>query len=244
MPYPSHPFSCDHPNILWRQQIVKFLVTLSSPVTFCPVVLLSWTKQTGFCRRVEVQTLIMQVAFVWNVRFGWWGVLSTCKLRRCINTDWSSLAHVCFRCTIVKTCIKANNNNNNNNKISTVLLEKLTDSAATQEIPRILWNPKVHYRIHKYPPPVPIPSQINPFHTTFSHFLKTCFNIILPSTPGFSKQLLSLRSPHQNSVCNFRGIFFYFWLWYHINYSGFCCFLTTTDTSPVSHTFHMPTPSH
>jgi hypothetical protein len=58
--------------------------------------------------------------------------------------------------------------------------------AATQELRSILWNPKVHYRVHMSPPLVPILNHINSIHTIPSYLrsiliLSTHLRLGLPS---------------------------------------------------------------
>jgi hypothetical protein len=54
--------------------------------------------------------------------------------------------------------------------------------AATRELPSILCNLEVHYRVHISAPPVPILSQIDPIPTIPSYLSKIHFNILHPST--------------------------------------------------------------
>ena len=63
--------------------------------------------------------------------------------------------------------------------------------SASQEIPRILWNPKVHCRIHKRQPTVPILSQINSFHAPTPTYWRRI--LILSSHLGLG--LPSIRFP-------------------------------------------------
>ena len=72
--------------------------------------------------------------------------------------------------------------------------------AASQEIPRISRNPKVHYRTHKRPPPVSILGQPNAVHIPTSHLLEIHPNIIHPSRPRPPQWSLSHRFPHQDPI--------------------------------------------
>jgi hypothetical protein len=72
--------------------------------------------------------------------------------------------------------------------------------AASQEISRILWNPKVYYPIYKRAPTVSILSQPNLVHTPTFHYLKFHLNITLPSKPVSPQWSLSLTFSHQHPV--------------------------------------------
>ena len=72
--------------------------------------------------------------------------------------------------------------------------------AASQEIPHILCNPKVHYRTHKRPPTVPLLGQSNPVHIPTSHLLEIHSNIIHPYSPRSPQWSPSLPFPHQDPI--------------------------------------------
>jgi hypothetical protein len=72
---------------------------------------------------------------------------------------------------------------------------------ATQELPNILWNPTVHCRVHKSPPPIITLSQTSLLHTTLCYLSNIHFNIIRPLTPWSSYWPPSFWFSNQYPAC-------------------------------------------
>ena len=88
--------------------------------------------------------------------------------------------------------------------------------SAKQEIPHISWNPKVHYRIHKCPPPIPILSQLDPVYTPHPTSWRSILIFSSTLRLGLPSGLYPQVPPPPNPVC----------------------------ISPLPHTSYMPRPSH
>jgi hypothetical protein len=74
--------------------------------------------------------------------------------------------------------------------------------AAARKIPKILWNLKIHYRVHKSAALVPILSHVNPVHITPSYLSEIHFNIIHPPTSwSTSPNVFSFGFYRQRFVC-------------------------------------------
>jgi hypothetical protein len=66
--------------------------------------------------------------------------------------SWARRIASCFTCTFVTYLLTAKSS----------LPWEANRFSACQDIPRILWNPKIHYSYYKCPKPDPILSQIDP----------------------------------------------------------------------------------
>jgi len=121
--------------------------------------------------------------------------------------------------------------------------------SASQEIPPILWNQKVHYCVFTRACHLSL-SQINPVHAPIP-CLKIHLNIILPSMPGSSMCSLSFRFPQQplyepllstiRAACPTHPILFDLVIWIifgeeYRSLSSFCSF----HHSPVTLSFSGP----
>jgi hypothetical protein len=81
------------------------------------------------------------------------------------------------------------------------------DSYSAWQVYSVLWNPNVHYRVHKSPPLVSILNQLNPAHVLLAYFFKTYFRNVIPSTARSCDIFLSCFHTRTECISRVPGIF-------------------------------------
>jgi len=89
---------------------------------------------------------------------------------------------------------------NSSDSMEQILSWDANSRSASVEIPRLLWDPKFHCRVHKSPPLIPILSQMH-MHAVLiilPYFPNIHSTVVFPSTPVSSEWSLPVRYSDQN----------------------------------------------
>jgi hypothetical protein len=139
------------------------------------------------------------VLFVWTVGPAWWWhIVSSCtsdtvtNICEKLNCPCKGVTGTCSHCVLnafhLYFCVSVSS-------MGQVFCWE-ANSCLTSQVFHFSRDLNVHYRFHNSSPLVAVSSVHPPLY-----FLKIYFNIIFPSTRRSSKWSLSVRRPHQNSVC-------------------------------------------
>lgn len=126
-----------------------------------------------------------------------WKIYNLICVRRIMSSSLLSVAYPVFRAhgnelrlSRSATCYIYINNSMENS------IGEANTVSTNQDIPRALYNPKIHYYVHKSPQVDPILRQMNPSHIFKACSFKVHFNIIFLSTHRCIKRSLTFR------ICN------------------------------------------
>jgi len=174
MSHKIHPPWYDHCNIIWWA--LDTMRSLLRSFLHYPVTSSLWGPN------IPLSTLFSNT-------------LNLCSSR---SDPFKTTGKIVVLCYLVFTPIAWSLTDKQTNFIKQSLWE-VSSRSRNQNISGILWNPMVHYRIHKSQPPVPALGQMNTTHTFKSYFSNIHSNI-LPSTTGFSDWSVPFRN-HLSHVC-------------------------------------------
>jgi len=182
MPRPSHsPLFCHPSNTWWRAQSMKLFITKSISLCYFLLLRIKYPSQHLFLRRIQKDTKFRKI------------------MSQSTTVEWRKTYSV-TRVTPVKNFMGYLQQWHYTKRLKSILNSteqspywEANSHSASQETARLLYNPNVHYRVHKSPPLVVTLIQMHPVHNVLSYSFQIHFSIILPSK---SHRVIPVELPH------------------------------------------------